>query len=152
MLIVLAGVAVSPIAFNPFGSVRSCRKIGSAMVIECPLPALVLSRRDDDHLADRLERLGDRGKTGRPDAVVIADQDAVRAGPLRPRRDDEDERQQRGAKNEKATLHAESVAQNLRWERGETDLTFGRLRRRRNLVQHETAPTSSIATRSALCG
>src|SRR5437762_3863404 len=104
------------------------------------LARLVLSRSDDDDLADRLERLGDRGKTGRPDPVVIADQDAVRAGPLCPHRDGEDERQQRGAKNEKATLHAGSVAQNLWWERREADLTFGRLWRRRNLVQHETAP------------
>src|SRR5688572_206815 len=38
-LTVLAGVAVSPIAFKPFGSVRSSRKIASRFVeMECPAP------------------------------------------------------------------------------------------------------------------
>ena len=37
-LTVLAGVAVSPIARSPFGSVRSSRTIGSLVTIECPLP------------------------------------------------------------------------------------------------------------------
>ena len=38
MLTVLAGVAVRPMAFMPFGSVRSSRKTGSLVTIECPLP------------------------------------------------------------------------------------------------------------------
>ena len=38
MLTVLAGVALRPIAFMPFGSVRSSRKTGSVVMIECPLP------------------------------------------------------------------------------------------------------------------
>ena len=38
MLTVVAGVAVRPIAFRPFGSVRSSRRIGSLVTIECPLP------------------------------------------------------------------------------------------------------------------
>jgi hypothetical protein len=38
-LTVLAGVAVSPIALSPFGSVRSSLKIASLLVeIECPAP------------------------------------------------------------------------------------------------------------------
>jgi hypothetical protein len=38
-LTVLAGVAVSPIALRPFGSVRSSRMIASfAVEIECPAP------------------------------------------------------------------------------------------------------------------
>ena len=112
-LIVLAGVAVSPIAFNPLGSVRSCRKIGSAMVIEWPLPDWFSAGATMIDLADRLERLGDRGKTRRPDPIVIADQDAVRRRSAAPRRDDEDRTTATWCKNEKATLHAESVAQNL---------------------------------------
>ena len=37
-LTVLAGVAVRPMAFSPFGSVRSSRKTGSVVTIEWPLP------------------------------------------------------------------------------------------------------------------
>ena len=37
-LTVVAGVAVSEIAFKPFGSVRSSRNTGSVVTIECPLP------------------------------------------------------------------------------------------------------------------
>ena len=37
-LTVVAGVAVNPIAFSPFGSVRSSRRIGSLVTIECPFP------------------------------------------------------------------------------------------------------------------
>ncbi len=35
---VVAGVAVSEIALSPFGKVRSVRKTGSVVTIECPLP------------------------------------------------------------------------------------------------------------------
>ena len=38
MLTVLAGVAVSPMAGSPFGSVRSSRNTVSDVMIECPFP------------------------------------------------------------------------------------------------------------------
>src|SRR5689334_2413256 len=38
MLTVVAGVAVSPMARMPFGSVRSSRNTGSLVTMECPLP------------------------------------------------------------------------------------------------------------------
>ena len=42
--------------------------------------ALLAVRRDDVHLAERLERLGERGQPGRVDAVIVGDEDHRRHG------------------------------------------------------------------------